>query len=227
VIDTRSRYPNGEFGFVEGPVERQAMEKVLQYFREADGRSRQTFEFYVEWGNAHRALGNFKDALENYRRAGDLAPDSYIPYVNVAVAKLERAKITRMLEDQFDAILQTSSYLTWVSEGGPFTTLLARIAEALLVVNDTGEVDHNLVEDFAFCRMSLSVHEADSRVSDMSHTAALKYCVDQARDSLARLMVREEIARDRKTKEPKPSAPPLETQVGTLPGAAQKVSNQK
>jgi tetratricopeptide (TPR) repeat protein len=227
VIDTRSRYQNGEFGFVEGPAERELMEKVLHYFGEADGRSRQTFEFYVEWGNAHRALGNFIDAIANYRRAGDLAPDSYIPFINVVVASLEKSKISRALDDQFDALLQASSYLTWVSEGGPFTTLLDRIAEALLLVNDNGAVDDSLVEDFAFCRGALSLYEADPGVSDMSHTAALKYCVDQARDSLARRMVREEIAREQKNKDPKPSVPPVETKLRELPGAAQKVSDQK
>lgn len=226
VIDTRSRYENGEFGFVEGPAERERMEKVLHHFAEADGRSRQTFEFYIEWGNAHRALGDFEKAVANYRKAGDLAPDSYIPSLNFAVALLEKAKLSRVLAEQFEALRRTSSYLTWVSEGGPFTTLVDRIAEALLVVNDDGSVDDSLVEDFAFCRWGTSIHEADPKVSDMSHTAALKYCVDQARDSVARRLVREEIARERKDMEQKPSAPPVETKLGELP-RAQKVSDQK
>jgi tetratricopeptide (TPR) repeat protein len=231
VIDTRSRYPKGEFGFVQGAAEKELMEKVLHYFGEADGRSRQTFEFYVEWGNAYRALGDFKSAIKKYRKAGDLAPDNYIPFVNVAVAMLEKAKGSHKLPDQFEALRQTSSYLTWISEGGPFTTLADRIAEALLLVNANKEVDHSLVEDFAFCRFSLSIHEADPGVSDMSHTAALKYCVDQARDSLARRLVREEVAGEQNTTEPEPkptpTVPPLETKLGQLPGAAQKVSDQK
>lgn len=225
VIDTRSRYEKGEFGFVEGPAERERMEKVLHYFAEADGRSRQTFEFYVEWGNAHRALGDFEKAVANYRKAGDLAPDSYIPSINVAVALLEKSKLSRVLQDQFDALRRTSSYLTWMSEGGPFTTLVDRIAEALLVVNDDGSVDDSLVEDFAFCRWGMSVYEADPKVSDMSHTAALKYCVDQARDSVARRLVGAEIARERKDTEQKPSAPPVETKLGELP-RVQKVSDR-
>jgi tetratricopeptide (TPR) repeat protein len=227
VIDTRSRYPNGEFGFVQGPAEKELMEKVLHYFGEADGRSRQTFEFYVEWGNAYRALGDFKSAIRKYRKAGDLAPDSYIPFVNVVVSMLEKAKASHSLQEQFEALRQTSSYLTWISEGGPFTTLVDRIAEALLLVNADKEVDHSLVEDFAFCRWSLSVHEADPGISDMSHTAALKYCVDQARDSLARRLVREEIAKEQKVTASVSSAPQVETKLGELPGPPQKVSDQK
>ena len=228
VINTRWRYHNGEFGFAEGTAEREQMQEVLRHFSEADGRSRQTFEFYVEWGNAHRALGDFKSAIKKYRKAGDLAPDNYIPFVNVAVAFLEKARASHKLQEQFEALRQTSSYLTWISEGGPFTTLVDRIAEALLLVNADEEVDHSLVEDFAFCRLSLSVYEADPGVSDMSHTAALKYCVDQARDSLARRLVREEIAGgQQKTTELKPSAPASETKLGELPGAAHKVSDQK
>jgi hypothetical protein len=96
----------------------------------------------------------------------------------------------------------------------------------LLVVNADKEVDHSLVEDFAFCRWSLSVHEAAPDVSDMSHTAALKYCVDQARDSLARRLVREEIAKEQKTTAAK-SAPQVETRLGELPPTPQKVSGQR
>jgi tetratricopeptide (TPR) repeat protein len=227
VINSRWRYQTGEFGFVEGTAEREQMQAVLRHFSEAGGRSRQTFEFYVEWGNAHRALGDFRNAIANYRRAGDLAPDNYIPFVNVAVAMLEKAKASRDVLEQFDALRQTSSYLTWISEGGPFTTFVTRIAEALLLVNDDGKVDDSLVEDFAFCRWSLSPYEANPGVSDMSHTAALKYCVDQARDSLARRLVRREIAREPKTAEPNSSVPPVEPKLGQLPGAAQKVSDQK
>jgi len=102
-----------------------------------------------------------------------------------------------------------------------------RIAEALLLVNADKEVDHSLVEDFAFCRWSLSVHEADPGISDMSHTAALKYCVDQARDSLARRLVREEIAKEQKVTASVSSAPQVETKLGELPGPPQKVSDQK
>lgn len=226
VIDTRSRYEKGEFGFVEGPAERERMEKVLHHFAEADRRSRQTFEFYIEWGNAHRALGDFEKAVANYRKAGDLAPDSYIPLLNFAVALLEKAKLSRSLAEQFEALRRTSSYLTWVSDGGPFTTLVDRIAEALLMVNDDGSVDDSLVEDFAFCRWGMSIHEAEPEAPHMSHTAALKYCVDQARDSVARRLVREEIDRERKDKERRPSGPPVETKLGELP-RPQKVSDQK
>jgi hypothetical protein len=227
VIDSRWRYQNGEFGFAESPDETERLEKVLHHFKEADGRSRQTFEFYVEWGNAHRALRDFTAAVEKYRRAGDLGTDSYIPALNIAVALLEKSKGSRVLQEHFDALRQTSTYLTWVSDGGPFTTLVDRIAEALLLVNEDGAIDHSLVEDFAFCRWGLRIYEADPKLADMSHTAALKYCVDQARDSVARRLVREEIAKERKAKEPKPSASPVEPKLGELPGGAQKVSNQK
>jgi len=94
------------------------------------------------------------------------------------------------------------------------------------MVNDDGSVDDSLVEDFAFCRWGTSIHEAEPEAPHMSHTAALKYCVDQARDSVALRLVREEIDRERKDKEQRPSAPPVEAKLGELP-RPQKVSDQK
>ncbi len=80
--------------------------------------------------------------------------------------------------------------------------------------------DGTLAEDFAYCRWALSVHETDQKVQDMSHTAALKHCVDQARDSLAKQVV-EEAARERIVSQenalvPRPAKTAEETPVGKL-----------
>jgi tetratricopeptide (TPR) repeat protein len=197
MIQTRSRYRNGEFGFANGAEEGTQLRKSLKDFeRAACLQPKQPYEFYVEWGNTLRALRRFDIAVEKYRQAGDIAPDSYIPMLNVTVALLEKSKDRYRTEDEhrtehlFEALRETSSYLTWISDGGPYTTFVDRIAEVL------GEVgDGSLAEDFAFCRWSLSFHEADPKVADLSHTAALKYCVDQASDAVSRRVVDEVKAR--------------------------------
>lgn len=222
MIETRSRYPNGDFGFAEGDEEKAKLAKALEHF-EAASHPRQPFEFFIEWGNTLRALGKFDEAVKQYRRAADIEPKSYFPAVNIAVALLEQSHDSLDTNVRFAALRQTSNYLTWVSDGGPFTTLLDKIADALRGVGDDGIV----AEDFAFCRWGLSVHEADPRIGDMSHTAALKYCVDQARDSLGRRLV-EEIARAMEMGEPKPVDPQLSQRPGgDLQGGPQQAAVQK
>ena len=149
--------------------------------------------------------------MAKYRRAGDIAPTSYVPLLNIAVTLLENAVREPTTSKLFDALRHTSSYLTWVSDGGPFTavpTLPDRIADVLRASGDG-----TLAEDFAYCRWALSVHEADQEVQDMSHTAALKYCVDQARDSLAKQVV-EEAARERIVSQENAPVPRLDPPVG-------------
>jgi tetratricopeptide (TPR) repeat protein len=202
MIQTRWRYPNGEFGFAHDAEEGTQLREALKHFEIASHQFKQPYEFYIEWGNTLRALRRFDDAVEKYRQASDIAPDTSIPPLSIAVALLEKSKESYRAQDEhrmehehrtehlFEALRQTSSYLTWVSDGGPYTTFVDRITEVL------GEVgDGSVAEDFAFCRGSLSFHEADPKVADLSHTAALKYCVDQASDAVSGRVMDEDKAR--------------------------------
>jgi hypothetical protein len=149
----------------------------------------------MQWGNALRASRQFEDAIAQYRRAGDIDTKDYAPVLNVAVALLQKAAISdstaKGMQARFDALRQTSNYLTWVSDGGPFIarpTLPSRIADALVGVGSEAQ-------EFAKCRLDHERYEdAPPEVPHMSHTAALKICVDRARDNLA-LRVMEEDTR--------------------------------
>jgi tetratricopeptide (TPR) repeat protein len=194
MVETRRRYDGAEFGFAEGDLETEALLNAHRDFDVASKQARQSFEFYVQWGNTLRALKRFDEAVAKYRRAGDIGSTSYVPLLNIAVTLLENALREPTTDNLFDALRHTSSYLTWASDGGPFTaipTLPDRIAGVLRASGD-----RTLAEEFAYCRRSLSVHEADQEVQDMSHTAALKHCVDKARDRLGKHVV-EEAARGR------------------------------
>jgi hypothetical protein len=198
MIQTRSRYRNGELGFAEDATEKDQLTESLNDFETAGCRQpKQPYEFYIEWGNTLRALRRFDDAVEKYRQAGDIAPDSSIPQLNVAVALLEKSKDSYRGQDDghrteylFEALRQTSSYLTWVSDGGPYTTFVDRIAEAL------GEAgDGSVAVAFRSCRSRLSDQKAGLKVADLSHTAALKICVDEASTVVNRQVVNEVKAR--------------------------------
>ena len=86
--------------------------------------------------------------------------------------------------DHFEAVRHASNYLTWIGSGGPYDNLIDKIADVLAVAGDGSEA-----KDFAACRTKYEPFEADRKVSDLSHTAALKLCVDQARDGLAKRVV--------------------------------------
>jgi tetratricopeptide (TPR) repeat protein len=165
--------------FAVGAEEENQLKKAVKLFETSQGRANYNVQFLMQWGNALRALRRFDDAITQYRQAADIAPEDYAPLLNVAVALLAKAKgDDATLQVRFDAMSQMSSYLTWISDGGPFTTLPKKIADAL--AGDSREA-----EAFVKCRQDHAQYEVEQAVQDMSHTAALKICVDQARDSLS------------------------------------------
>jgi tetratricopeptide (TPR) repeat protein len=181
--------------FAVGPEEEKQLAEALKLFEASKGYAKNKAAFLMQWGNALRASRQFEDAIAQYRRAGDIDTKDYAPVLNVAVALLQKAAISdstaKGMQARFDALRQTSNYLTWVSDGGPFIarpTLPSRIADALVGVGSEAQ-------EFAKCRLDHERYEdAPPEVPHMSHTAALKICVDRARDNLA-LRVMEEDTR--------------------------------
>jgi tetratricopeptide (TPR) repeat protein len=173
--------------FAVGVEEENQLKAAVKLFEASQGHARHNVQFLMQWGNALRALRRFDDAIAQYRQAADVAPEDYAPLLNVAVALLDKAKGNdATLPVRFDAMSQMSSYLTWISDGGPFTTLPKKIADALAG-------DGREAEAFVKCRQGHAQDEAAPEVQDMSHTAALKICVDQARDSLSTRVAEEEV----------------------------------
>ena len=178
-----------------GPEEERQLEEAVKLFEASKGYARHKAPLLMQWGNALRALHHFEEAIAKYRQAGDIDTKDYAPVLNVVVTLLDKAAAidptAEGLQARFDALRQTSNYLTWVSDGGPFVarpTLPSRIAHALA---GAGLEE----EELAKCRQDHAPYEeARPEVQHMSHTAALKICVDRARDSLA-LRVMEEEAR--------------------------------
>ncbi len=177
MIDAHKRKNENPSEFAEGEAERAQLRAAVHQFEVSKGQAKLTRQFLMQWGNALRALREFDEAIKLYKRAADMAPDDYAPSLNIAVALLDKSgDDRRSLPARLEALKQISSYLTWVSDGGPFDTLPKKIAKAL---GDGPEA-----AAFDACRRDSEPHEADVKVQDMSHTAALKLCVDQARDSL-------------------------------------------
>jgi len=187
MIDVHRRQWKKPIDLAEGDKEKQQVSAAVSFFETSFREGRQTAWLFLDWGNGLRALGKFDAAIEQYRRAGDIAPDFYAPSLNIAITLLEKSKIEAAkatVVDHFEAVRNASNYLTWIGGGGPYDNLVDKIADVLAVAGDGSEA-----KDFADCRRKHEPYEADRKLSDLSHTAALKLCVDQARDGLARRVV--------------------------------------
>jgi tetratricopeptide (TPR) repeat protein len=187
MIDVHRRQWKKPIDLAEGEKEKQQVSAAVNFFETSFREGRQTAWLFLDWGNGLRALGKFDAAIEQYRRAGDIAPDFYAPSLNIAITLLEKSKIgaaKATVVDHFEAVRNASNYLTWIGGGGPYDNLVDKIADVLALAGDGSEA-----KDFADCRRKHEPYEADRKLSDLSHTAALKLCVDQARDSLARRVV--------------------------------------
>jgi tetratricopeptide (TPR) repeat protein len=190
MIKTRDRYQHGEVGFALGAEEEKQLKDAVDFFQTSQTMGRPLYWPAMDLGNALRALRNFGDAVKQYRRANDIDPSQYAPLLNVAIALLEKSKFNAgiaPIKARYDAMRQTSSYLAWISDGGPYDNLVDKIAEALEGVDEGNKTE----KDFADCRQKYEKFEADAKLPDLSHTAALKLCVDEARDRLSELVARE------------------------------------
>jgi tetratricopeptide (TPR) repeat protein len=186
MIQAHRRKLENDSEFAVGAEEENQLKEAVKLFEASQGHAKHNVQFLMQWGNALRALRRFDDAITQYRQAADIAPEDYAPLLNVAVALLDKARGNdATLQARFDAMRQMSSYLTWISDGGPFTTLPKKIADALAG-------DGREAEAFVKCRQNYTQYEAEPEVQDMSHTAALKICVDKARDSLSTQIAEEE-----------------------------------
>jgi hypothetical protein len=130
-------------------------------------------------------------AVEQFRRAGNIAPEDYAPTLNISVALLEKAAHTSKIEDAFDALRHLSDHLTWTSSGGGYGNILVKVEAVLAKTGDDSDANK-----FAKCVAEQSSYlpnppqraddpDIDSLKKVAPETAALKLCVDRSRDLLA------------------------------------------
>lgn len=192
MVETHPRHRKGAIGYAESDREKDQLRQAASLFETASRQAPPTAALLVDWGMTLRALRQFDEAVIKYRLAGDIAPSDNAPLLKIAVAMLEKSSTTPKppIEAHFDAVRQASSYLTWVGDGKPYNKRIDNLVEAL--EGALAEAGGHERERFDSCRREL--HELDgsavpAKPIDLTRTAALKLCVDGARDSLsARVM---------------------------------------
>jgi tetratricopeptide (TPR) repeat protein len=147
--------------------------------------------FLLNWGNALVEMRKYDCAVEQFRRAGNIAPEDFAPTLNISVALLEKAAYTSKIDDAFDALRHLSDHLTWTSSGGGYGNIVAKVNAVLA---KTGNDDD--ARKFAECVAEQSSYlpnppqrvdapNIDSLQKVAPETAALKLCIDGSRDLLA------------------------------------------
>ena len=95
MIDVHRRQWKKPIDLAEGEKEKQQVAAAVTFFETSFREGRQTSWLFLDWGNALRALGKFDAAIEQYRRAGDVAPDYYAPALNIAITQSPRSRRRR------------------------------------------------------------------------------------------------------------------------------------
>ena len=163
---------------VDQPEELALLRQAAQRY-EAAARNAQPLSLFMDWGNVLRASGDYDKAAGMYRQAADLAPDSWEPRINLAVAYLDRVihgKAPAETGHLLVALGSASDYLSWVSGGDPTPNLRMKVEGALA---KTG-----VVEDLALFQacyiMAAGAGTGAAPEDRWKSLAGRKRCVDEA-----------------------------------------------
>jgi tetratricopeptide (TPR) repeat protein len=184
MVKARLNDKTKSFSFAETEDDKRHVEEALAFFEMAEAKKIPSYWLFMDLGNALLALRRFDRAIESYRRAGDIEPKSYAPPLNITIAVLEKSTSSAPAESRkshFEAMRFTSSYLTWVSEGGPFDNLVDKIKGGLTA----GRNGRAAVATFDACRDQYKRFEGNPDLTHITHTAALRLCLNLARRATA------------------------------------------
>jgi tetratricopeptide (TPR) repeat protein len=167
------------------PDELAMLKQANNSYEAAASAAPQPASVYVDWGNVLRAAGSFDAAVEKYAYAADLRPDMSSPKLNMTIVFLDRVGYGAARAEPIHVLVAlgaSSDYLSWVSDGGPYPNIIARIEKALA---HTGEPSD--VESFKACMLesaSESGTPGEPEVERWKPAAALKICIDRAIDQI-------------------------------------------
>jgi tetratricopeptide (TPR) repeat protein len=176
----------GAWSATSGPGERERLRLAADHYAWAVAYGPQSAELFVEWGNVLHAIGNFNEAAEKFRRAAEFSPDDPKPWLNIAVAHLDRINDSGTepaLLDLLIALGASTNYLGWSSKEEPSSEFTAQIRQAL------GRFGIEDAESFSQCvepGYSAPDTSIGSGIERSQAIATLKACVDQAIDRINR-----------------------------------------
>ncbi len=176
LIAAHRRTKSGQITVALGvPDEIAALKVADKKFEAAQAKVPASADDQMNWGNVNRALGEWDDAIARYRAAADLDPSNSGPALNIAVTYLDRFEHTTPPDRValMVALGSLSDYLAWISDGGPYALLQARVRQ---VVSGVG---HGAAYDECLNRTLAAPGSTDPKIDHWKAAAAFKFCVDE------------------------------------------------
>jgi tetratricopeptide (TPR) repeat protein len=168
---------------LQGNLLRDAVTK----FAVANCSGLRTADLFMNWGNALAELGQFDDAVDKFRRAGEVAPDDDSSVLNIALALLRKAAERKDVDagtrakNRFEAVRAVADHLSWSSTGGPGRPYQNLIDHIAAILDDAEKAL------FMAC-VGTPLSNKARATEDPSHhltRAQIKICVDALRDGMA------------------------------------------
>jgi tetratricopeptide (TPR) repeat protein len=182
MIDAHRRTKSGRITVaMDDKAELAELEKAAAKYAAAETKAPASASELLDWGNILRASGKFEDANVKYRRAVDLDPSNTDPALNIVITYIDRFERNSGTPDTghlLVALGSLSDYLAWLSDGGPYTSLLPKVQQLL------GDVGHGQAFDECLRNTRTMPPLSEAKVGKWKDAAPFKFCVDGAIDGI-------------------------------------------
>jgi tetratricopeptide (TPR) repeat protein len=185
MIDAHRRTKSGRITVaMDDKAELAELEKAAAKYAAAEAKAPASASELLDWGNILRASGKFEEANVKYRRAVDLEPSNADPALNIVITYIDRFERNSGTPDTghlLVALGSLSDYLAWLSDGGPYSSLLPKVQRLL------GDVGHGQAFDECLRNTRTTPALSEAKVGKWKDAAPFKFCVDGAIDGIMKV----------------------------------------
>jgi tetratricopeptide (TPR) repeat protein len=185
MIDAHRRTKSGRITVaMDDKAELAELEKAAAKYAAAEAKAPASASELLDWGNILRASGKFEEANVKYRRAVDLDPSNADPALNIVITYIDRFERNSGTPDTghlLVALGSLSDYLAWLSDGGPYSSLLPKVQQLL------ADVGHGQAFDECLRNTRMTPALSEAKVGKWKDAAPFKFCVDGAIDGIMKV----------------------------------------
>jgi tetratricopeptide (TPR) repeat protein len=185
MIDAHRRTKSGRITVaMDDKAELAELEKAVAKYAAAEAKAPASASELLDWGNILRASGKFEEANVKYRRAVDLDPSNADPALNIVITYIDRFERNTGTPDTghlLVALGSLSDYLAWLSDGGPYSSLLPKVQHLL------ADVGHGQAFDECLRNTRTTPALSEAKVGKWKDAAPFKFCVDGAIDGIMKV----------------------------------------
>jgi tetratricopeptide (TPR) repeat protein len=185
MIDAHRRTKSGRITVaMDDKAELAELEKAAAKYAAAEAKAPASASELLDWGNILRASGKFEEANVKYRRAVDLDPSNADPALNIVITYIDRFERNTGTPDTghlLVALGSLSDYLAWLSDGGPYSSLLPKVQQLL------ADVGHGQAFDECLRNTRTMPALSEAKVGKWKDAAPFKFCVDGAIDGIMKV----------------------------------------